>query len=402
MQKLLANALCAPLLACAAAAQATTPGAPAAEACGCRPAPLVGPAAIAPYSAVPRDDWTALFDQSSGWTGADGVYSIPLSGDERPCTGRGSRTFFTFSDTFIGEVDEFGKRLPGTVMVNNTQALLDGALPLQESIEFFWKTDGTGAALAMVDADSPAGAFFWPQDGLVVDGVLRLFAMRMVPAATEFGVEIAGVSQLAWTVDAGAPFAAYTQTKTPLKKDLDCYGRAVLPNTEEAHAPFPNGFVYVYGLRELPLNKELLVARVSPQAFDNFTAYRFWDGAGWSADMAAAAPIVPRLSSEFSVSPLADGRFILTYQQDDFLGPDITVRIGTSPIGPFGPAIPVYTIPDTAADPDLFAYGSKAHPHLSRPDRLLISYHLNTFDFADHFEDADIYRPRFVELPLEP
>ena len=37
---------------------------------------------------------------------------------------------------------------------------------------------------------------------------------------------------------------------------------------------------------------------------------------------------------------------------------------------------------------------------LSSPKKLLISYHVKTFDFFDHFANADIYRPRFIELPL--
>lgn len=367
----------------------------------CQPAPLVAPQGIAPYSAVPSAAWTDLFDQSSGWTGADGVYSIPLSGDERPCAGLRTTTFFTFSDTFIGEVDEEGHRLPGAVIVNNTQALLAGGTPLQSAIDFFWTVDPRGNPGPMVEPSTEPDEFFWPLDGLVVDGRLWLFALRMQPDGSAFGVGLAGISQLSWAVDRGTPFDAYTQVATPLKRGDDSYGRAVFANTAEAHAPAPDGFVYVYGLREQPLDKHLLAARVPPEEIDDFTAYRFWDGGGWSSDIGTAAPLVERLSSEFSIGPLADGRVLLTYQQDDFLGPDVTVRIGDGPLGPFGPAVPIYAIPEPALDPDIFAYGSKAHPHLSTPGRLLVSYHVNTFDFADHFENADIYRPRFIELPLE-
>ena len=394
---LLRHLACVPLLACATAAQ----GAVLAPSAPCRPAPLLAPGAIAPYSAVTADAWTDLFDQESGWTGADGVYSIPLSGDERACAGYLTQTFFTFSDTFIGQV-EHGQRLPGTAMVNNTQALLAGGTPAEDAIEFFWKTDGLGHPTAMVDADTAREEYFWPQDGAVVDGDLVLFAMRMAPADTAFGFELRGVSQIAWKVGPGMPFATYTQSVTPLQDGVDSYGRAVLANTAAARAPFPDGYVYVYGLRELPFDKQMLVARVAPGDFGNFSAYRFRDGAAWSPDLHAAAPLVHRMSSEYSVSPLADGRFLVTYQQDDFLGQDITVRLAASPVGPFEAVVPIYHIPEPGLDPDLYAYGAKAHPHLSRPDRLLVSYHLNTFDFAGHFKYADIYRPRFVELPLAP
>jgi hypothetical protein len=53
------------------------------------------------------------FDRTSGWTGADGIYSIPLTGNETPGTAR--HTLFVFGDTFIGEVSPEGERMPGTV-----------------------------------------------------------------------------------------------------------------------------------------------------------------------------------------------------------------------------------------------------------------------------------------------
>ncbi len=61
----------------------------------------------------------------------------------------------------------------------------------------------------------------------------------------------------------------------------------------------------------------------------------------------------------------------------------------------------IYTAPEDGISPNTYTYNAKAHPHLSTPDRLLISYNVNTFDFFEHFSNADIYRPRFVWLPLD-
>jgi len=41
------------------------------------------------------------------------------------------------------------------------------------------------------------------------------------------------------------------------------------------------------------------------------------------------------------------------------------------------------------------------HPHLSRPGELLISYSVNSWDFADAFTWADLARPRFDSLRVE-
>ncbi|MBI4832818.1 MAG: hypothetical protein HY801_14960, partial [Candidatus Lindowbacteria bacterium] len=62
------------------------------------------------WVAEPAREWNRLFDRTSGWTGADGIYSIPLSGIDAPGSAADASTFFVFSDTFIGEVSRNGQR----------------------------------------------------------------------------------------------------------------------------------------------------------------------------------------------------------------------------------------------------------------------------------------------------
>lgn len=359
--------------------------------------------------AVPAPEWSALFDRSSGWTGADGIYSIPLSGDERPGSAADGTTFFTFSDTFIGRVNAADERVSGSTLVNNTNALLTGAQPDPARIRFSWRTTAGGDPAAQV-VPRPQGAertWFWPNDGLVVNGRLFLYSLRMREGGSgSFGFEVDGVSLLAARASDRPAFSRYAQTDTPLylpaagNEGETTYGMAVLPNTTIAGAPAPDGYLYVYGLRNDAFNKRLLVARVRPQQIADFSAYRYWDGATWNADIAAAEPVTGRVSSEFSVSPLADGRYILVFQLDT-LSNQVAVRYGASPVGPWSDYTVVYTAPEDDLTADTYTYNAKAHPHLSEPDRLLISYNVNTFDFFEHFSNADIYRPRFIWLPLD-
>lgn len=357
--------------------------------------------------AVPAPEWDALFDRTSGWTGADGIYSVPLNGDERP--GRGGTTFFVFSDTFIGEVDANDRRLSGSTLVNNTNALLDGARPRPNRIQFNWRAKAGGPA-AMV-TPRPQGAettWFWPNDGLVVGERLYLYNLRMKSNGQggAFGFETDGISLVSTPVGVRPLFSRYTQTDAPLYLPANgnqgdtTYGLAVLPNTATAGAPDPDGWLYVYGLRNDPFNKRLLVARVRPERIADFAAYRFWTGSAWVRDIEDAEPMTDRISSEFSVSPLADGRYLLVFQLDT-LSNKIAIRYGDSPVGPWSGYRVVYEAPETAISPNIFTYNAKAHPHLSEPNRLLISYNVNTGDFLEHFRNADIYRPRFIWLPLE-
>jgi hypothetical protein len=53
------------------------------------------------------------------------------------------------------------------------------------------------------------------------------------------------------------------------------------------------------------------------------------------------------------------------------------------------------------ANPSVYYYHAKAHPHLSEPGSLLVSFNVNATNFWDHFAWADIYRPRFLRLRVE-
>ncbi len=363
------------------------------------------------WVAEPAREWNRLFDRTSGWTGADGIYSIPLSGIDAPGSAADASTFFVFSDTFIGEVSRNGQRPAGTTMVNNTTALLQGSQPKPENIAFTWGEDGQGNPEAVFVPDTPntnPGDWYWLSDGLSLNGKVYLFATRMKEGGGGvFNFAVDGVSLLTLPLDNFDPFSNYTQVDTPLYyvpsdgRGEILLGNAVMPNTAEAEAPAPDGYIYVYGHQNDPSNKRLVAARVLPEHFEDFSMWRYWDGAIWSPNIETIAPLANRLSSEFSVSPLPDGRFVLVFQLDT-LGQYVALRIGASPVGPFGPIRKIWRCPEPDLDSDIYTYNAKAHPHLSQPGELLISYNVNTFDFWDHFAYADIYRPRFIRIRIRP
>lgn len=366
---------------------------------------------VAPYSAQAAPDWTALFDRRSGWTGADGVYSFPLAGDERPGSGAGQRTLIFFSDTFVGTVNDDGSR-SNTTMINNSTALLLGDQPDPAGLAFQVRNDAKGRPRSMVQPRRPTDPSerYWPNDGVVIDGQVHVFALRIQDAPTPpFAFKTAGVALLSASADDAVPFAgAYQQARTPLfiAPNADgqgevTFGNAVMPLTAAAGAPAPDGFVYVYGNRGGRYAKFLLAARVPAAQIGQFKAYRYWDGSAWVPQIERAANLTRGVSTEFSVQPLPDGRFLLVHMTEP-LGRTVAVRYGASPVGPWGPDIPVWDCPEATLTANTFVYGAKAHPHLSAAGELLISYHVNSFDFWENFSagGAAIYRPRFLRLPL--
>ena len=62
--------------------------------------------------------------------------------------------------------------------------------------------------------------------------------------------------------------------------------------------------------------------------------------------------------------------------------------------------MPVYHIPELDRNRSYFTYAAEGHLQLSRPGELLISYVVNSHDFRAMFQDATIYRPRFISMAV--
>jgi hypothetical protein len=349
-------------------------------------------------------EWADLFNRKDGWTGADGIYSIPLDGAEQYSEESQRNTLFLFSDTFIGSVNEDSIRV-GATLVNNTLALLKGASPLEENIKFTWGENNDGAPAAVFVPDTPqsnSGDWYWLMDGIAIADTVYVYGMRL--KKTDVSWEILGVSLISFTLDDNLNLANIKQVDTPLKaesgdgKDI-IIGQAIMPMTTVSRNPGADGYIYVYGSVSGQGTREMAASRFLPDDIRDFSKYRFWDGNNWITDIAQCAGITRNVSMEFSVTPLANGRFITVFQLNT-VGRSVAVRFGDSPVGPFEYYKIIWDCPESDVWSNAFAYNAKAHPHLSKPGKLLISYNVNAFGW-DSFTYADIYRPRFIVLDLE-
>lgn len=76
------------------------------------------------------------------------------------------------------------------------------------------------------------------------------------------------------------------------------------------------GFVYMFATPNGRFGNVFL-ARVPEGGLLNINDYRYWDGSGWSASQAAAAPVAMGVAGELSVAYHASyGRFLMTYQNE--------------------------------------------------------------------------------------
>lgn len=360
------------------------------------------------FSSAPAPEWTALMERTSGWFGADGIFSIPLNGDESQMQ-KDRKTLFIFSDTYIGEVEN-GVPLPGNVMVNNTVARLSGNEAIEDSISFEFNKDNNHKPSSYFVPDnklSNENHYFWLGDGFVnkeKDHALYNFAYHVHKTGPNvFDFEQSDVILLKIKDPSKEGITEYEQLATGLgRKDSVngwvYFGSAIFVNTEWAAAPDPDGYIYIYGIKEA--KKSLIVARVLPSRIEDFEQWTYWNGSEWQSNSEYAVSLADGISNELSVTPTGDGRYLLTFTVLG-ISEKIGIRVGESPIGPFGPINEVYTCPEYA-EKGLFPYNAKAHYHLSKPGKLLVSYNTITLNFWEDIQkDATIYHPRFIWVNYE-
>ena len=345
--------------------------------------------------------FTKMLDRSEGWLGADGIYSIPLNGnDQWGSANKESSTVFLFSDTMLGTADPVTKKYRDVKMVNHSAAMLTNYNPSQQTgqsdtIKFIYGQNGNGNRSNLFEQT------YWLQDGIVIDKKLHLTAFTANAQWKPMRIDMLTIplsdSKIPhWdqvTAVERFPFLAENE------RFLLMFGAGILDHTAT------DGFVYVYGYRDTlkGSTKHLVAARVKPESFADGEQWRFWNGTDWVKDCTATfqdkAVLAERVSTELSVTPIGQGKFLLIFTQD-VMSDRIAYKVGTSPIGPFGETVVFYRAPEPKTlGEGIYVYNAKAHPHLSRPGWLLISYNVNRLGSLPRTTNE--YRPRFIELPME-
>ncbi|WP_439484052.1 DUF4185 domain-containing protein [Cyclobacterium plantarum] len=356
------------------------------------------------------ESWSNLFKRTSGWFGGDGIFTIPLNGIESAKPDSTAEILVLFSDSLIGEIIE-GKLDTPFVMINNSVAWMEGHEPGKSNISFHWAENEMNAPQSIFIPNTPnskPGEYFWLGDGFVnqeKNNDIYLFGYRVTTTGEEvFNFKEVGNALIVIPSGSKPPFKSQRQLDTPFyiegtPESTGSFGAGIMVNTKDAGAYSPDGYVYIYGVRGK--KKEVMVGRVKPGDIEKFHLWRFWDGADWQGDMKKAASIADRASNELSVSQLGDGRYAMIFQMDG-IASTVGMRLSHSPEGPFGPIITIWDASvDLSEGKQLISYNAKAHPSLSKPGELLISYNINSFDFfADVETSPNFYRPRFILMEI--
>lgn len=327
-----------------------------------------------------------LFQQTNGWIGADGDYTVALTN---------GLTLWLFSDTFVGQIRD-GRRIHPE-MIHNSAAWQWNNGPAESRVKFFYGRSGSGRPAALISPADGRG-FFWQFDAALAHGKLFLFLpqIELTDVHSAFGFHQIG----AWLCEVSNPLAPptnwrLTQMKIPFARfepgGSRSFGSALLVT---------NGFVYIYGTADQKgLGREMILARAPELNLQNFASWRFRTRHGWSTNILAAAGLCGDIADEYSVSWVpALRRFVLVCTENG-LSDKIIARTAPEPWGPWSTATTIYRCPEMNWSRNIFCYAAKAHPMLaSAPGELVVTYAANAYSLSDMLNDARIYWPRFVDV----
>lgn len=345
--------------------------------------------AIAVESAKPLPELTRKLEQTRGWTGGDGAASVRLSD---------KRALWLFADTWIGKIEN-GRRKEMR-MVNNTAAWHD--LDGEGKMQFFW--DASGKAPAAILRPAQPDCWYWPGDGVLIDGKLYIFCKlvrRKADGAPGFQFDWFGNEM----VQIDNPHDEPTRWR--------CKRMRLSEGTEEVRlgtsATLDGNYLYVYGLFSQnqckPFKAPLALARISSKKIERLDRGD-WEflchstsGLHWNNKAADLAPLFTDGGSEQSVARVRgiDG-FVAVYQAFG-LSRDIMLRHAPRPEGPWSAPVKIYQCPEAGK---VFMYAANLHLELAtRPGQLILTYCRNTGDLGEHVRRPDLYVPQAVEVQLK-
>lgn len=324
-----------------------------------------------------NEQWRRYGDTSGrgGWAGSDGTYSTVLPGGQ---------VAWMFNDTFLGPVNA-DESLPAdaafihnSIVVDNRGRLTTVIGGTPQNPESLVGPTPNPPTPYLPDADS---YWYWNNDGIVDGGRLRLFEAKILltDATPPWNFAWSGEMDIASFSLPSLRLESLTRTYS---EDGINWGDQLLRI---------GGWIYIYGnmdgLRVARARAGHLVER----------DWQFYTGSGWSDDPTESTVILDGIGT-CGVTPIL-GQFVVT-ETPGLIDPTIYVSFGPSPVGPFTAPTAIYVPPEAANG--LYTYNVAAHPEASRsPDRLVISYNVNSFVLQNLYDDINNNRPRFLELEFQ-
>ena len=338
------------------------------------------PPAGTPITVSPWPEADALFQGDPHWLGADDAYSIYLGPE---------RILWLFGDSFVAP--RSGGNRHDAAVIRNTVAIQEGLDPASSRLTFYWRgTDQRPDAFFPEDGK----IWFWPGDGLMLDGSLVVFLMAIQPTDGPLGFEAAG-----WTaVKVDNPQDGPDSWRVHRVAGLpDSFG-VLLGSASVLES---GGYVYAYGAG-MDGDHDLYLVRWPKQEVlaERLGNPEWWTGEpeGWCLQSSLAKrppPVMTQGQIEMTVHYEKHLKCYLAVQTVGFGSAQLAIRTSPELTGPWSPPQIIHR-PQEAARSDVLIYAGKAHPHLLGAD-LILTYVVNTMDWDLLLNDNSIYYPRFLK-----
>jgi hypothetical protein len=231
----------------------------------------------------------------------------------------------------------------------------------------------------------------WPMSAVAVPAGggrdrIVVYLANMCVSAGETTYEPHGVAVAEWIYDPatyalGQPIRA-TLLAGHLFADVD---------TAEAAVVGTDGLIYVYGC-DGPANGgwpteygPCTVGRVAASQVADASAYRFWDGSGWSAGSGSAMSMPDGRDGVTNLPPggvdvvydATNHLYVMGYSPWPGFTNQVALRFATAPQGPWTAPV-VATLPgcdDTVAGQDLHCYAAAVQPRFSTPGTIGLGWY---------------------------
>lgn len=359
------------------------------------------------YACERNTELTGMLSNYNGWSGADGIFGVRLNGNQS--IGFDHNTFFNFSDTYFGDVNPINKHRSNFVMNNNSFAYFNDN-------QINYVTDYEYLKAQKMESRSLADCFYWLGDGTVIGNYYYVSALYIakegVLGFTQKGEDLIRFDIVDGKIDFSTKkefIDTNTNKLSYISKDSNLsiiFGSAIFENTKEAGALNPDGYIYNFGYRDdknASYSRGLVVSRVKAEEIEDFSKYEYLSDSGWQDDITKTIPLIDRVSCEMSVTEVNNpnspyyGKFVLTYEKDT-IGNEICVAYADRLGDKFNESRTVFTILDRDRINNVSNYNAKMHPTLSTDNCYVISYNLNESQSGVNNFNADVYRPRFLNL----
>jgi len=319
---------------------------------------------------APASDFNRLFERrGDGWTGGDGTVSILLPD---------GRTVWLFGDTLLGTVSADDKRPADTPFIRNSMVVQNGTR--METLLHFAREEPTAFF-----APSSTDQWFWPGHGTVDGNQLKIFLHRFEQTEPKLwawrwvGTDLASVSLTSLALNGIEP--------APSENGI-IYGVCLLQADEH---------IYIYGTADQNHPREAHLARAPAGRIRG--PWTYFSGTSWSDKPTASRSILAGVSTQYSVIHAGRHFYLFTMDGRTAFSNIIVVYRADQPHGPWQGPLTVYQAPETNSQ--VAAYNPFAHPQFSKDNRVLLSYNLNhVSDPNALYQDASVYRPRFIRVDI--